>query len=297
MSRSDEAVGRTTRDATRSTDPFERIEALLDEFGATREADVHAKPDATDDVAAPDPPTSSASESRRTASVFLRLLRYARPYWHLLLLALVLAVLGIVIELARPWAIRIVVDYGLSNQPEPAWLASVRGALPGAESSEGLIVWSVLAVVVMVLIGFALALGVLYLTVDVARRAVFDLSRDMFLRLQRLSIAFHGRSEVGDLMQRASSDVFVAFSIVSQITFPLAVALLTLGGMFAIMLSIDPLLTLVALAVVPALLVAIVVFRGPMDRATSAQYAPVGLVDGDARTDAVRDQGDPGLHA
>ena len=212
----------------------------------------------------------------RKRSVFVRLLRYAKPYWPLLALALVLAAANVLLELARPWAIRIVVDYGLSDDPEPAWLESVRSWLPGAETSEGLIVWTVAAVVAMIAVGFVLSLAVLYLTVGVGRRTVYDLSRDMFTRLQRLSISFHGRSEVGDLMQRATNDVFVAFGIVSQITFPLAVAFLTLGGMFVIMISIDPLLTVVALAVVPALLIIIAAFHGPMDRTTTEQYARWG---------------------
>ena len=206
----------------------------------------------------------------------MRLTRYATPYWPVLGLALVLALVGVVIGLATPWTTRIVVDYALSDQPEPAWLVSARGVLPGAESSEGLIVWTIVALVVMIGLGVLTALGVLFLTVDVARRTVFDLSRDMFAKLQRLSLAYHGRNEAGDLIQRATNDVFVVFALVSQIMFPLAVAVVTLVGMFVIMLSIDPLLTLVALAVVPALLVVIGVFHGPIDRSSAEQYARWG---------------------
>ena len=222
------------------------------------------------------PPPESTLYQIPKRVVFRRLLGYVRPYRGLLAIALLLAVFSIVLELLRPWGIRVVVDYGLSDQPEPAWLETARAVLPGAESQEGLIAWTVAIVVAMIVVGFGLSLGVLYLTVEVGRRSVFDITRDMFTRLQRLSISFHGRNEVGDLIQRASNDVFVAFSIVSQVTLPLVVALLTLTGMFGIMIWIDPVLTLVALLVVPALLISVIGFHGPIDRTTTEQYTRWG---------------------
>jgi ABC-type multidrug transport system fused ATPase/permease subunit len=204
------------------------------------------------------------------------LLHYVSRYKAALFLAFALSFLGVAVELARPWPIKVVADYALAGHPLPPWLSPVSGYLPGAETPQGILVWSVIAGVFIVAAGAALSLWALYVSVRVSQRMVFDLALDVFEKLQRLSLSYHHRHPLGDLLQRVSQDVFVVFHAVSQVALPVAVSVLYLTGMFIIMASLDLTLALVSLAVVPPLAASIAYFAKPMGATTTRMYASHG---------------------
>jgi ABC-type multidrug transport system fused ATPase/permease subunit len=210
--------------------------------------------------------------------VFWRLLTYVSRCKAGLALAFALALLGALAELARPWPVKVAVDYALADRPLPPALATLAGALPGSGSAGGLLAWCVVAAVAAAAAGALLSWWVLQVVVRISQRLVYDLSCDVFEKLQRLSLSFHTRHQVGDLMQRAGADVFVVHFTVSQVALPGAVSLLTLAGMFVIMARLDLTLTLIALAVVPLLGLALGLFTRPMNDTTARQYQCQGAL-------------------
>jgi ATP-binding cassette, subfamily B, bacterial len=211
----------------------------------------------------------------RGVPVFFRLLRYAGAARGRLLGALVLALAGVALELARPWPLKFALD-AMVGRGLSASLTPLAAGVPGMHTPSGRVALSVLALLVIVLGTSLVSLLVLRLVIGVAQQMVFTLSRDVFARLQRLSLAFHGRHTVGDLLQRMSQDVFVAHFAVSQVAIPGLGALLMLAGMFTIMARLDTTLTLVAGVVVPLLAGALAMFTRPMNATTSMQYEVQG---------------------
>jgi ABC-type multidrug transport system fused ATPase/permease subunit len=207
-----------------------------------------------------------------------RLLRYLPRHRAALALAALLALAQVAIELARPWPAKAAVDYALAGKSLPAPLDLLAARLPGGGTHEGLLAWCVVLSVATVATAAVLGLAVLWTSVAVAQRLVLDLSSDLFAKLQRLSLSFHGRHTVGDLLQRVSGDVFVVHMAVSQVAIPVAVSLLSLTGMSLILLRLDPLLALVALAVVPLLMAALAGFSRPMNDAMTRQYQRQGAL-------------------
>jgi len=210
--------------------------------------------------------------------IFVRLLGYVLKHKASLAAVLALAMTQVAAELARPWPAKVVVDYALTGRPLPAPLDAIAARLPGAETPRGLLLWCVTAAVAIVAVGAALAYTVLNATIAVAQRLVFDLSRDLFTKLQRLSMTFHGQHSVGDLLQRMAGDVFVVHLAVSQVALPAIVSLLGLTGMFVIMARIDPILSIVALAVAPLLAGSLVLLARPMSDSTTRQYESQGAL-------------------
>ena len=210
--------------------------------------------------------------------VFWRLLQYVARRKAGLALAFALALVGVLVELARPWPVKIVVDYALVNRPLPPALAAVTSLLPGADSAIGLLIWCVVGGVVSVAAGALLTWWVLLLVVRISQRLVYDLSRDVYEKLQRLSLSFYTKHQVGDLMQRAGADVFVVHFTVSQVVLPGTASLLSLVGMFSIMAYLDLTLALLALAVVPLLAISLVLFTRPMNETTTRQYECQGAL-------------------
>ncbi len=204
---------------------------------------------------------------------FGRLLGYARPERARIAGVFALALAGGAVELARPWPVKLVVDHVLAHRPAPPWLHALGVALPGSSTPTAMLAWCVAGAVLITLGSAALSVLVLDRVMAVAQRMVFDLSRDLLARLQRLSLAYHGRNTVGDLLQRVSADTFVVHFAFSQVLLPGTVSLLTLAGMFVIMARIDGSLTVVALLVVPALVGALAVFARHIDRANTRQWA------------------------
>lgn len=189
-----------------------------------------------------------------------------------------LGLCGVVFELARPLPIKIVVDYVLARRELPDVLRIITAWLPGAETATGLLAWSVGAAVFIVIGGSLLSLAVLNLSVALCQRLVFDLSIDVYAKLQRLSLDFYARNTVGDLLQRMSGDVFVVFFAVAQVLVPTVISLVTLVGMFLIMAQLDLTLALIALGVVPMLAVALALFTKPMNDTTTRQYKEQGAL-------------------
>ncbi len=75
---------------------------------------------------------------------------------------------------------------------------------------------------------------------------VNDLRRDLYSQIQRLSLSFHNRQQVGDLMYRITADTMGIQTLTMNGLFAILSASVLLTGMFVIMLSLDWYLTLLA---------------------------------------------------
>jgi ABC-type multidrug transport system fused ATPase/permease subunit len=77
---------------------------------------------------------------------------------------------------------------------------------------------------------------------------------DLFKKLQQLQLAYHRSQPQGDAIYRLSYDAFGFQTILNLFVQTILVSLLTLGVMTCFMLAMDWRLTLIALAIMPALL-------------------------------------------
>ena len=86
----------------------------------------------------------------------------------------------------------------------------------------------------------------------VGQRVLFRLRVDLFKHLQRLSMSFFDRNEVGRVMSRVQNDVQQLQEFLSIVILTLA-DMLSLGGIIAVMLVMNAKLALITLSVVPLL--------------------------------------------
>jgi ATP-binding cassette subfamily B protein/subfamily B ATP-binding cassette protein MsbA len=153
-------------------------------------------------------------------------------------------------EMLKPWPLKIIIDSVLGGQPPPwGW--------PAGWSREALLVAACAALVLTYAVLGALAVLNNYTTIGIGQRMVSQLRSDLYGHLHRLSLAFHSRAQVGDLIYRVTADTLALQSLTMNCFFPAVTALTLLVGMGMIMLRLDWQLTLVALCVCPALLVVI----------------------------------------
>ena len=100
-----------------------------------------------------------------------------------------------------------------------------------------------------------------YTTIRVGQNMVNDLRSDLYAHLQRLSLAYHSRQRVGDLMYRITADSFAVQTMIMNGVLPILSAVILLGGMLIVLFPMDPFLTLLALTVVPLLFILISAFN------------------------------------
>jgi ATP-binding cassette subfamily B protein len=95
------------------------------------------------------------------------------------------------------------------------------------------------------------------LLIGVSRFVEFDLRNDFFARLQRMSPSFYQQWRTGDLMSRASNDIGAVRMVLGPgIMYPAETILITLGAL-AFMIAISWELTLVSLAIMPVVSIAV----------------------------------------
>ena len=111
-----------------------------------------------------------------------------------------------------------------------------------------------------------------YLLGVVGERIVAQLRAELFASLVSLSLDFHGRHRVGELVSRLSSDVTLVRTMLTQTTTSLLSSLIGLIGSIVILFTLSPTLLLIAVLLAPAILIVAIVFGRPLERvATQVQ--------------------------
>ena len=93
-----------------------------------------------------------------------------------------------------------------------------------------------------------------YLMVDVAQLTILELRRDLFAKLQTLSLRFFDQRTHGELMSRLSNDVDTINNVLSQSVTQLISSILTLISVAVMMLVLNVWLALVAMIIIPVML-------------------------------------------
>jgi ATP-binding cassette subfamily B protein len=178
------------------------------------------------------------------ARLLRRLLRYLRPYRGRVTIAITLLLTGAAVELLGPWLTKIAIDRAIPERDTTflAWLAFAYFAALG--------------------IGFAMQYAQTILTTWLGQQIMYDLRREVFGHLQRLSLPFFDRNPVGRLMTRVTNDVEVLNELFSSGIVTVFGDIFTLFFIAGAMALLDWRLALVTLTVIPLVLATAFFFRG-----------------------------------
>jgi ATP-binding cassette subfamily B protein/subfamily B ATP-binding cassette protein MsbA len=173
---------------------------------------------------------------------------YAKPQTHGVILLVLLAFIGVVLEALLPWPLKLIIDNVLAGEPLPAMVAWI-STLPGGASTTGLLVWLSSGVLLMFLAVRSLALVKSVVQADVTGRMKYALAGDVFARLQALSLTYHRRANKGDLLHRVIADSECVPTLVTGAVLPAFTAVASLVVFFAIMWQLDAVLASLSLLV------------------------------------------------
>ena len=183
---------------------------------------------------------------------------------------LVLLLLAGAIELLQPWPVKWLVDHVLGRHPlSPTlnrWLPSLasESMLRGA----GTVCGAVLVFAILHKLVHFFSQG---LVLRAGEQLVFELRCRAFEQLQRLSLAYHDKTRVGDSLYRVAYDTHAAQTLLASVVVPIATGVVMLCGILTIMVRIDLMMTLITLAAAPLFFLTITVF-GRRIEAGSRRY-------------------------
>ncbi|HWM24390.1 MAG TPA: ABC transporter ATP-binding protein [Chthoniobacterales bacterium] len=194
-------------------------------------------------------------------SIYRRVLQYYRPFLGPTAIGLVLSLCGIALNLLKPWPFKIIVDDILPRNPQAPF-----GTSP-----------DLIPLLCLALIGIQLLWGLTnlasnYIFVKVGLQALLKLRTDLYAYLQSLSLKYHDARRSSDSSFRVAYDSQSVQTIYNKGFTNIFGSVITLLGAFLVMVRIDWQLTLLSLAVVPAIVAAIYFFANRIRRhSTSIQ--------------------------
>jgi subfamily B ATP-binding cassette protein MsbA len=174
----------------------------------------------------------------------------------LLLLVIAAMLVETAMSLASPWPLKIILDSVFDSRPLPRFLSWL---VPYPHDRFAILNATVCATVAIALLQAASAYINAYYTVAIGQRIAHDLRQSVYAHLQRLSMSYYDRRQVGPLISTITDDINAVQDFASTSLLDILIDTLTIVGMLAVMFSLNWRFTLVALAVTP--LLALFVYR------------------------------------
>ncbi|MFF0815455.1 ABC transporter ATP-binding protein [Rhodococcus sp. NPDC003318] len=228
--------------------------------------DIAATPELREAVAALPPATEQPglrdAELREPDPGF-RLATLLRPVRWLLAAVVVCLALDSLASILFPSIVRFAIDHGVTpDEPAALWWATAAGVALVAGD------WLVVAVMTVI-------------TARAGEKVLYGLRVRSYAHLQRLGLDYYERELSGRIMTRMTTDVDALSSFLQTGLSTAVVSVLTVVGISVALLLTDAVLALVALAAVPPLLVATLIFRKISSTAYSVSRERISIVNAD----------------
>ena len=201
-----------------------------------------------------------------------RLFPFLRPYkWQTVLATIAMLVFAIS-SYAQPYVMAVATE---------SIVEKLRGGTPeqlAAVDSEILNFGALL--VGLATFSFASAALQRLMTGYVGHRILRDLRSQMFEHLNKLSLSFFDREEVGRVMSRVTSDVVTLQELITSGFLNILADIVGLGLIVLFLFLLDPLLAVISLSVIPVLLIFMVWWQTPAAQAFIRVRQGISIVNG-----------------
>ena len=172
-----------------------------------------------------------------------RLLGFAARYWYLFALAVILLFASTAADLARPYLIGVAIDDFIKKGD--------------AASLSRTGVYFLL----LVISGFLFNLLQIYILSYAGQSIIFNIRQKLFSHMQKLPLSYFDKNPVGRLVTRVTNDTEALNDVYTNVLVTLLKDIAILVGVVVIMFRLNVTMTLVSLAIMPAVIVLSVFFR------------------------------------
>lgn len=207
--------------------------------------------------------------TKKKAGSIRRYMGFVKPYKKQIIATVIVGILKFSIPLGLPLLYKYIIDNILTSDQVPA-----------AEKGETL-AWIIGgAVFVFLVVKPPLEYVRQYLAQWSASRILFDVRNRLFDHVQRLSLRFYSNTKTGEVISRIINDVELTKDFVVTGLMNLWLDMITILIAIAIMWTIDPKLTLIAILPLPFYAFAVKFFYGRLRGLTRARSAALAELQG-----------------
>ncbi|MDP2182133.1 MAG: ABC transporter ATP-binding protein [Actinomycetota bacterium] len=244
-----------------------------------------------------------AAKPRNFKASLKRLASYLKPEAVILIIVLVLGIASVAFSIVGPKllgnATQLVFEGAIGKQfPEGVTKDQAVAGLKAAGKTEvadmlakmditpgaGVDFSEVRRILTIVAIVYALSALLAwlqqYLMAGVAMRSVYQLRRQVDLKLARLPLRYYDSQPRGDVLSRVTNDIDNIAQTLQQSLTQIITAVLTIVGVLGMMIWISPLLALISLVTIPLSIVATVMIAKRSQKQFAAQWASTGTLNG-----------------
>jgi ABC-type multidrug transport system fused ATPase/permease subunit len=210
------------------------------------------------------PPREGDTPTRGKTRLVRELLRPYRGWLVIILLAMVVET---AMSLAAPWPLKVILDNVVGTHKAPEWLDPFRSSLLGGNKME-LAALAGIATVLIAALGAVASYIDNYYTESVGQWVAHDLRMRVYDHLQHLSLGYYDSHQTGALLSTITDDIKTIQGFASSSTLDIFTDLLTIVGMFGVMLWLEFDFALIAVALTPFLLLFVARLNRAVKRAT-----------------------------
>lgn len=189
-------------------------------------------------------PPEKAKDAKGT---FKRLVAYMKPHKFKLMTVFLFAVMSTVFSIFSPR----IMGWATTRLFEGA-IAKFVMKTPGAEIDFHYIGQIVLLLIGLYIISNFFTYITQYIMADVAQKTVYDLREKVKDKLTRLPLSYYDARKHGEILSRVTNDVDTISTTLQQSLTQLITSVVMIIGVIIMMLTISPVMTLIALFTLPA---------------------------------------------
>lgn len=184
------------------------------------------------------------------SKLYKRLLKYAKPYIVLVILSLLMLLIATLSELIIPIISKLMIDRFIKS--EIPMMDDIRMIGLGRFS--------------LIFFGILLSFSIIrYIQINlmfyVSQKILYDLRKELYAHVKKLSITFFEKQPVGRLVTRLTNDIEVLNQFFTDGLVGVLADLFVLVGIIVFMLLLDWRLALASFVIIPLLLTATIIFR------------------------------------
>ncbi|GBF33895.1 lipid A export ATP-binding/permease protein MsbA [Desulfocucumis palustris] len=220
------------------------------------------------------PMAMPAEKARNFKGTLKRLLGYLKPRKLRLLTVFVMAILSTLFSIVSPKIL------GKATTKLFEGIMMKLNHAPGAGVDFGYI-----GQILLLLVGlyiFSAFFGYLqqYIMAGVAQKTVFDIRNDVNDKLARLPLKFFDSHTHGEILSRVTNDVDNISSTLQQSLTQLITSIVTIAGILIMMLTISPVMTLIAVITLPLSFIVTAIIAKRSQKYFVAQQRELGILNG-----------------
>jgi subfamily B ATP-binding cassette protein MsbA len=177
--------------------------------------------------------------------------RFLRPYRLALLVGAAMVIGETLADLGQPWPLKVIIDGAIGQNAQHQFFARLIAGSSG--SPRTILLRALIAVVILVSLSALFDFAGDFLMNSAGQRVMMDIRNKVFGHMQRLSLYYHDRQRVGDLVSRVTTDVDRLQDMLVATFDTLVPNGLMLVGLVIVMLLVDVKFGLLALTIAPPL--------------------------------------------